>query len=237
MMLYYTLFYAQGLFDHVHHEQILKQRGQIMNSIAAPFLFVGVVFLAILCMPSNYTGTGSIFNYPLYSDHQIQSLYTTGTWLWIYGLIWLGEVTINDTFHEPTYDFIMNCSMYGYLSHYLWIALISAFVVAPTGMSYPAAVITEFVGTISLIAITHVAIEKVSGLCCPPKPKDANAHAGNEGDEPVPSEEFSSTKRTIGSGKTPPLLGTIDSADAPADEEGESLLAGQMPDDQPRRSF
>lgn len=71
MMIYYILFYAQGLFDQVHRQQSLKQRELIMDSIAAPFLFFGVVFFLILCMPTNYTGTGSIFNYPLYSDHQI----------------------------------------------------------------------------------------------------------------------------------------------------------------------
>jgi hypothetical protein len=191
----------------------MKQRAVIMSSIAAPFLFIGVVFFLVLCMPTNYTGTGSMFNYPLYSDHGIQALYTTGTWIWLYGLIWIAEITINDKFHEPTYDFIMNSSMYGYLSHYLWIAVISSYIVAPSGMNYPLAVIVEFVGTIAIIGLSYKLIEQLSSLCCAPKERDPEAHEAHKGDESVPSEELSSSR--LDSAKTPAMFGTIDSSNVP----------------------
>jgi len=136
------------------------------------------VLLFALCAPSNYTGTGSLFLYPLYTDHGIQSLYTTGTWLWLFGLMGLAEVTLNDKFHEPTYDFVMACSMYGYLSHYLWIALISVYIVTPSGMNFALAVTLEFIGTILMIGVTYIAIEKVSGLCFPPKAKESSLSNG-----------------------------------------------------------
>jgi hypothetical protein len=99
----------------------------------------------------------------------------------------LAEVSLNDKFNKPTYDFVMACSMYGYLSHYLWIALISVYIVRPSGMNYALAVTLEFIGTILMICGTYVAIEKVWGLCFPSKAKDASLSKGKEGAESVPN--------------------------------------------------
>ena len=170
MILYYSLFFSQGLFDQICLHQVVPLRSKLSRSIVAPFLFLGGVFIMCATAPSNYTGTGSIFLYPIYSDHGIQSLYTTGTWFWLFGIMWYAESNLNDKFHEPTYDFVMACSMYGYLSHYLWIALISVYIVRPSGMNYALAVTLEFVGTILMIGGTYLAIEKVQSLCFPPKP-------------------------------------------------------------------
>ena len=68
--------------------------------------------------------------------------------------------------------------MYGYLSHYLWIAVISVYIVRPTGMNFALAVFIEFFGTILIIGGTYYAIQKVQGLCFPPKPKDSSESNG-----------------------------------------------------------
>ena len=121
MVIYYVVFYTQGIFDQLYSAQANKYRTELMNTAKAPLLFGLLLFLIVLCQPSNYTGTGSIFVYPIYTDHYVQGFYTTGTWLWIYLLIRLGEIYLNDKFHAGTYDFVVGGSMYAYLVHYLFI--------------------------------------------------------------------------------------------------------------------
>ena len=121
MVIYYIVFFSQGIFDQFYSPQSNKYRSEILNSAKAPF-FVGLgLFMIFVCEPSNYTGTGSIFVYPIYTDHYIQGFYTTGTWLWIGALMWIGEALLNDKFHAGTYDFVVGGSMYAYLVHYLFI--------------------------------------------------------------------------------------------------------------------
>jgi hypothetical protein len=98
-----------------------KCKDEIMNSAKAPFVFGSTLLLLVVCEPSNYTGTGPIFVYPMYTDHYVQGLFTTGTWVWIYLLISLGETHLNDKFHAGCYDFVNGGSMYVYLMHYLFI--------------------------------------------------------------------------------------------------------------------
>lgn len=106
MLIYYIVFYTQGIFDHCYTAQSNKYRSEILNSAKAPLFFGLIATLIFACEPSNYTGTGSIFVYPIYTDHYVQGFYTTGTWLWIMVLIWAGEAQLNDKFHAGAYDFV-----------------------------------------------------------------------------------------------------------------------------------
>ena len=64
---------------------------------------------------------GDIFNYPLYNFTWSQSIYTVGGYFWIYFWCYFVEVILNKKFGEKFYRFFNGASMWGYVSHYLWI--------------------------------------------------------------------------------------------------------------------
>ena len=64
---------------------------------------------------------GDIFNYPLYNFTWSQSIYSIGGFFWIYFWCYFSEVMMNQKFSEKFYRFFNGASMWGYVSHYLWI--------------------------------------------------------------------------------------------------------------------
>ena len=136
--------------------------------------------------------------------------------------MWFAELNLNSKFHEPTYNLIMDYSLYGYLSHYLWIALISYYILRPSGLESTAVAVTlEFIGTILMIGGSYYAILKVSSFCFPPKPKESSEENGKEGADSIASKETDSEKPSNDFNRYSP---SMNSANAPLEEERESLL-------------
>ena len=71
MIMYYVVFQTQGIFDQFYSTQSNKYRDEILNSGRAPFFLGLCLFMLFLCEPNNYTGVGSLFVYPIYTDHNI----------------------------------------------------------------------------------------------------------------------------------------------------------------------
>jgi len=69
--------------------KMLKIRGELGDTVWAPIMIAVGILLFAITSPMNYGGLGQLFFYPLYDDYTLQCLYTTGTWLWVYSMIWL----------------------------------------------------------------------------------------------------------------------------------------------------
>jgi len=89
MINYDAIFFSQGVVDMCYFKQMLKKRGELADSVMAPFAILGFIFIYSLTCPMNYSDMGHLFFYPLYGQYTFQCLYTTGTWLWLYTIIWL----------------------------------------------------------------------------------------------------------------------------------------------------
>lgn len=129
------------------------------------------IFMYSITSPQNYTETGFLFFYPLYSDWYIQSLYTTGTWVWICMITWLMQAYCNKMFNQPTYKLLTGSSLYAYVSHYFFIIMIAIFVIRPYKITFIPALVLEIVLTNAIILVTYIILDFVYELFVPPKQK------------------------------------------------------------------
>jgi len=102
-----------------------------MKTAWTPILILLAIFAYAITSPQNYTEVGFLFFYPLYTDFTIQSLYTTGTWLWVYSLTWLMQYMANKKFNDTAYKYLTGSSLYAYVSHYLFIIVIANTIIRP----------------------------------------------------------------------------------------------------------
>ena len=89
MINYDALFFSQGMVDQLYWKQMKRTRNRVAGTAWAPIMVLLAIFMYSITSPQNYTETGFLFFYPLYSDWYIQSLYTSGTWVWICMITWL----------------------------------------------------------------------------------------------------------------------------------------------------
>jgi len=135
----------------------------------APVFVVGCILLYSLTCPMNYSDMGHLFFYPLYGTYGLRCLYTTGTWLWVYNIIWLMHKIGNDKFNDSVYNYVCGSSLYAYLSHYFFILIISVMIVRPYKMEFIPALFLMLFGTNFLIFITYVPLNFLYELVFPPK--------------------------------------------------------------------
>jgi hypothetical protein len=169
MINYDAIFFSQGVVDMCYWRQMIKKRNELTDSIVSPLAMVGFLFLYSLTSPMVYTGVGHLFFYPLYSTYGLQCLYTTGTWIWVYMIIWVMALIANDRFHKPTYNLICGSSLYAYLSHYFFILIISVMVVRPYKLGFIPALFLMLFGTFFLIYATYIPLNFIYELIFPPK--------------------------------------------------------------------
>ena len=116
------LFMSAGTVDNFfwdkHRNTFTKA---LLGHSGTPVAFVLASFIIAITMPAMKTGMGDIFNYPLYNFTWSQSLYSLGGFFWIYFWCYIAELIMNDKFNEKWYRFYNGASMWGYVSHYLWI--------------------------------------------------------------------------------------------------------------------
>ena len=61
---------------------------------------------------------GNLFMFPLYPETYQQTLFTLGSWCWVYFLIFAASKTINQKFTQSHYELVQGSAMWTYISHY-----------------------------------------------------------------------------------------------------------------------
>jgi peptidoglycan/LPS O-acetylase OafA/YrhL len=132
-----AIFFSQGVIDMCYWRKMIKLRRELGDTVMAPAM-VGIgLLLYALCSPMNYGGLGQLFFYPLYDDYWLQCLYTTGTWLFVFTIVWITAHIANDKFNETFFKYFTGAALYSYLSHYFFIILLSVMIVRPYKLTFP----------------------------------------------------------------------------------------------------
>ena len=149
------------MLDQFYLKDAMKYRSELAQTILMP-LSIGLWYvLYSFTSPTNHSDTGFLFYYPIYYKFTYQSLYTTGTWQWIYMLTWLMEATSNQKFNERIYDLIVGSSMWAYISHYFFIVLVSNYFVRVFSLTYPQAVLANMLLTEVGILLSYFMLTKI----------------------------------------------------------------------------
>ena len=162
--------------------KMIKIRRELGDTILAPVMVGCGLFLYAVCSPMNYGGLGQLFFYPLYDDYTLQCLYTTGTWTFVFTIVWVMALISNDKFNPTFYKYFAGSALYAYLSHYFWIILLSVTIVRPYHLGFPAAFCIMFFGTFVIIYATYWPLNALYELIFPPKETKA-ADLSPEGEE------------------------------------------------------
>jgi hypothetical protein len=171
MINYDAVFFSQGCVDQLYFKAMMRQRNKTSKTVWAPLMVLAAILLYALSSPMNYTQTGFLFFYPLYSDYTIQCLYTSGTWMWVYIVAWMMHSVANKKFNETLYKLLTGSSLYAYLSHYLFIILIAVGIVRPYKIDFIPALIIEVLLTNLAILISYSILNFFYELAFPPKSK------------------------------------------------------------------
>ena len=171
-----------------YYRKMLKIRRELGDSLWAPAMVGMGLFLYAICSPMNYGGLGQLFFYPLYDDYTLQCLYTTGTWTFVFTIVWVMAIVGNDKFNETFYKYFCGSSLYAYLSHYFWIILLSVTIVRPYHLGFPEAFCIMFFGTFVLIYATYWPLNAIYECIFPPKEVKA-MDLNPEGEEKLTPEQ------------------------------------------------
>ena len=95
MIMYHTNFMVGGQMFGIFENRIREFMKAFGKTPLYPIFIVGTVMLYGLFLPGNHSDVGYMFMYPLYDDTVIQSLFTCGSWVFIYFLIWYSSAEMN----------------------------------------------------------------------------------------------------------------------------------------------
>jgi hypothetical protein len=194
MICYDAVFFSQGVIDMCYWRKMLRMRRYLSETVIAP-LTLGFFMLSYsLFSPMNYKDFGQLFFYPLYSKYWLRCFYTTGTWVFVYIIVWFMAALGNEKFNDLVYKYVTGAALYAYLSHYFFILIISVGIVRPYNLGFIPALNLMFFGTYILIFVTYWPLNAFIELLYPPvetKKADINdIPDGDEGQDPsVPPEE------------------------------------------------
>ena len=74
-------------------------------------------------------------------------MYTTGTWQWVYAMVWVMKEVANEKYSDFAYEVIVGSSMWAYISHYVFIVISANYIVRPLNLSYPTAILINVLFT------------------------------------------------------------------------------------------
>jgi len=180
MINYDAIFFSQGLVDQLYFKPMMRTRNKMGETAWAPFCVLACILLYALSTPSNYTETGFLFFYPLYSDYSIQCLYTSGTWMWVFTVTWIMHAFANKMFNETSYKLLTGSSLYAYVSHYFFIILIAVMLIRPYKITFIPALILEITLTNATILVSYIILNFIYELFVPPKIKKAEGETTEE---------------------------------------------------------
>ena len=188
MINYDAVFFSQGIIDQLYFKQMQRTRSTVAATAWTPFFIVVGILLYSLSSPQNYSQTGFLFFYPLYSDYTIQCLYTSGTWLWIFSVAWIMHYICNKKFNDEFYRIVNGSSMYAYLSHYLWIILVAVLIIRPYQIPFVPALIIEVLIVNAVIILSYLLIDWLISLCFP-RPKTPEQKEKEKKEQEAAKEE------------------------------------------------
>jgi len=148
---------------------MLKVRGELGDTALAPVVVVFAVLTYSITSPTVYSNMGHLFFYPLYSTYGLQCLYTTGTWCWMYFIIWMMAKIGNDKFNDTIYNYVCGASLYAYVSHYFFILILSVMIVRPYKITFIPALFIMLSGTFLLIFLTYWPLNFLYESISPPR--------------------------------------------------------------------
>ena len=99
-------------------------------------------------------------------------LYTTGTWCWVFFIVWLFAAVANKKFNKTAYKYITGSAMYAYLSHYFFIIVIAVTIIRPYQISFIPALFIEIFLTYLIILITYACFVLMWEFIFPPKEEE-----------------------------------------------------------------
>jgi len=169
MINYDAVFFSQGVVDTLYWSQMMKTRKGLSESMVAPIAIVGAILFYSITSPMVYSDMGHLFFYPLYRSYPLQCLYTCGTWMWVFGVIWMMHLVGNKQFNKTTYNLVCGSSLYAYVSHYFFILIISVMIIRPYKIGFVPAFFIMLLGTEFLIFATYIPLNFLYELCVPPK--------------------------------------------------------------------
>jgi hypothetical protein len=157
------------MIDQLYFKKMMKTRKSMGNQVWAPLAVLAFILIYALTSPQNYTQTGFLFFYPLYSDYSIQCLYTTGTWFWIFVITWLMQSFANKKFSDTGYKVFAGSSLYAYVSHYFFIIMIAVLLIRPYKIPFMQALVLEVALTNAIILLSYWAFITMYECVFPPK--------------------------------------------------------------------
>ena len=114
--------------------------------------------------PTVHENEGNPYLYPLYVPWWLQCFHTTGSFFYVYWLTWYMKKIANEKFDERIYKWIVGGSMWAYLSHYLWICIVSETITRPLKLDFWPAAPLILVGTEILIVLSEISLKYIIGL-------------------------------------------------------------------------
>lgn len=96
-----------------------------------PTGFVFLWFIYGILWASTDLYQGHFVVYPFYLDTAQRALMVTGSWLYMYCVIWVGETQLNHKFDEHVLNFVSRTSMYVFISHDIFCTILVTFIFYP----------------------------------------------------------------------------------------------------------
>ena len=97
------------------------------------------------------------------------SLYTTGTWMFVYMISWVMQHIANKKFDDYWYRVLSGSSLYAYLSHYFFILVIAVTIVRPFSIPFVPALFIEFILVNIVVIGSYMLFLLAYDLIWPPK--------------------------------------------------------------------
>lgn len=169
MINYDAIFFSQGVIDQCYWRKMVKARREWGDTMLAPIILISFIFVYSITTPMNHSDMGHLFFYPLYTDYWLQCLHTTGTWIWLYAIIWTMAHIGNEKFNDTIFKYVTGSAMFAYLSHYFYILLISVLIVRPYKIPFVKACALMFFGCQLMIFLTYFPLNFLYELAFPPK--------------------------------------------------------------------
>lgn len=154
-MHYQIMFMAQGILDRSYHKEYDRYKQELSQTLLSPFILMALFFSQCITMPTNYTNTGFLFYYPLYFDYGQQCLFTLGTWQQLYLYTTLLEAVANQKFNDFFFKHFTASSLWGYLSHYVFIVIAANLFIIPFKPGFVATLLILYSFSILCITITY----------------------------------------------------------------------------------
>lgn len=148
---------------------MLRTRRELSKTSLAPAMIIIGTLIYALSSPQNYSNTGFLFFYPLFSDFTIMSFYTTGTWMFVYIISWVMHLVANKKFNDYAYRVLSGSSLYAYLSHYFFILVVAVTIIRPLGIPFVPALFIEFILVNAVVLGSYMLFLLFYDLIWPPK--------------------------------------------------------------------